>query len=79
MKRSETMPTSPLLRITAIDPFQAVITWPAGPPDLRLEECIDPRKPHPGVPVEISVTASGDARSVIVPSTETRFYRLRAH
>jgi hypothetical protein len=31
------------------------------------------------VPVEISVTASGDARSVIVPSTETRFYRLRAH
>lgn len=78
MKRSETMPTSPLLRIKLIDSRQSVITWRAEPPDLRLEECIDPRKPNPWVPVEMPVSASGDARSVIVPSTETRFYRLRA-
>jgi hypothetical protein len=71
------MPASPLLRIKLIGPRQAVITWPAEPPDLRLEECIDPRKLHPWVPVEMPVTGSEDSRSVTVPSTETRFYRLR--
>lgn len=71
------MPISPLLRIKPIGPRQAVITWPAEPPDLRLEECIDPGKPHPWVPVEMPVSTSDDSRSVTVPSTETRFYRLR--